>query len=51
MITSVWQNGVVFCPREGEVALMTITRRFVSAELVRLKHESGSAVPMATQLI
>ncbi len=51
MITSVWHNGVAFCPREGEVALMMITRRFDSAELLRQKHELGSAVPMGTQLI
>ena len=51
MITSVWQSGVVFCPREGEVALLMITRRFDSAELLRQKSESGSAAPMGTPLI
>ena len=51
LITSVWHNGVVFCPREGEVALLMITRRFDSAELLRQKSESGSAVPMGAPLI
>ena len=51
MITSVWHNGIVFCPWEGEVALMMITRRFDSAELLRQKRESGAAVPMGAQMI
>ena len=51
LITSVWHNGVVFCPREGEVALLMFTRRFDSAALLRLKGESGSAVPMGAALI
>ena len=51
LITSVWHNGVVFCPREGNVALLMITRRFDSAELLRQKSESGLAVPMGAPLI
>ena len=51
MITSVWRNGVEFWPREGEVALLMITRRFDSAELLRQRSESGSTVPMGIQLV
>jgi hypothetical protein len=51
LITSVWHNGEVFCPREGETALLMITRCFDSAELLRRKSESGSAVPMGARLI
>ena len=50
-ITSVWHNGIVFCPRAGELGMLMITRRFDSDTLTQLKNEGGSRVPMGARLI
>ena len=51
LITSVWNNGIVFCPRAGEIGMLMITRRFDSDALTEAKRESGSRVPMGARLI
>ena len=51
MITSVWHNGIVFCPRAGELGMLMITRQFDSDALTQLKSEEGSGVPMGERLI
>ena len=51
LITSVWHNGIVFCPRAGELGMLMITRRFDSDTLTQRKREAGSRVPMGAQLI
>jgi hypothetical protein len=51
MITSVWHNGIVFCPCAGELGMLMITRRFDSDALTQLKNEEGSRVPMGDRLI
>lgn len=51
LITSVWHNGIVFCPRSGEIGMLMITRRFDSDTLAQLKKEGGSRVPLGERLI
>lgn len=51
MITSIWNNGVVFCPRSGEIGMLMITRRFDSDILAQRKAEEGPLMPMGTRLI
>jgi hypothetical protein len=43
--------GIVFCPREGEIAMLMITRRFDTDMLAQLKREEGARVPMGARLI
>jgi hypothetical protein len=43
--------GIVFCPREGELALMTMSPLFDSDRLLEQKRELGPAAPLGTQLI
>ena len=51
IITSVWNNGIVFCPRAGELGMLMITRRFDSDTLVERKRLEGSEMPMGARLI
>jgi len=50
LITSVWHNGIIFCPRAGELGMLMISRRFDSDTLTQLKKEGGSRV-MGARLI
>jgi hypothetical protein len=51
LITSVWHNGIVFCPRAGEIGMLMITRRFDSDALTEAKREEGPRTPMGARLI
>jgi len=51
LITSVWHNGIVFCPRAGEFGMLMITRRFDSDTLAQRKKKEGSLVPIGARLI
>lgn len=51
MITSVWNSGVVFCSRAGELGMLMITRRFDSDILARRKKMEGPLMPMGQRLI
>jgi hypothetical protein len=50
-ITSVWNSGVVFCPRAGELGLLMITRRLDTVRLTRQKARDGSDVPMGARIV
>ena len=39
MITSVWNNAIVFRPRAGKLAMLMITRRFDNDTLAREKEQ------------
>jgi hypothetical protein len=51
MITSVWNSGVVFCPRAGELGMLMITRRFDSDILAQRKKKEGPLMPMGQRLL
>ena len=51
LITSVWNNGIVFCPRAGELGMLMITRHFDSDALVERKRREGSEMPMSARLV
>ena len=51
LITSVWHNAIVFCPHEGELGMLMITRRFDSDAFTQDKTEDGSRVLMGARLI
>jgi hypothetical protein len=51
LMISVWHCGIVFCPREGEIGMLMITRRFDSEALAQRKREAGSRAPMGARLI
>ena len=51
MITSIWDSGVVFCPRAGEIGMLMITRRFDSDILAQRKKKEGPLMPMGQRLI
>jgi hypothetical protein len=51
LITSIWDSGIVFCPREGEIGMLIITRRFDSDALTEAKREAGPLTPMGARLI
>ena len=51
IITSVWNNGIVFRPREGETAMLLITRRFDSDMLIQRKAHDGSSVPLGARIV
>ena len=51
LITSVWQNGIVFRPRPGELGMLMITRRFDSETLGERKNAEGPGTPMGARLV
>jgi hypothetical protein len=51
MITSVWNNAVVFRPRAGELGLLMITRRFDSEMLIRRKEQDGPDAPLGKRIV
>jgi len=51
LITSVWNNGIIFRPRAGELGMFMITRRFDSDMLTKQKAQDGPNVPMGTRII
>jgi hypothetical protein len=51
LITSVWHNAVIFCPRAGELGMFMITRRFDSDMLTQQKAQEGSNVPMGERIV
>jgi hypothetical protein len=50
LITSVWNNGIVFRPRAGELGMFMITRRFDSDMLTRQKAQDGPNVPFGARI-
>jgi len=51
IITSVWNNGIIFRPRAGELGMFMITRRFDSDMLAQQKAQDGSNVPMGARIV
>ncbi len=51
IITSAWNNGIIFRPRAGELGILMITRRFDSDTLIRQKAQGGSNVPMGAPIL
>lgn len=51
IITSVWNNGIIFRPRAGELGILMITRRLDSDVLIQLKAQGGANVPMGPRII
>lgn len=41
MITSIWNNAIIFRPRAGDLAMLMITRRFDNETLARRKVQDG----------
>jgi hypothetical protein len=51
IITSVWNNGIIFRPRAGELGILLITRRFDSNMLMQQKAQDGPNVPMGERIV
>jgi hypothetical protein len=51
IITSVWNNGIIFRPRAGELGIFMITRRFDSDMLMQRKAQDGPNVPMGARIV
>ncbi len=51
IITSVWNNGIIFRPRAGEIGMLMITRRFDSDILMQQKAQDGPNAPMGTRIV
>jgi len=51
IITSVWNNGIIFRPRTDELGMFMITRRFDSDMLTQQKAQDGQNVPMGARIV
>jgi len=51
IITSVWNNAIVFRPRAGELGMLMITRRFDNDMLAQQKAQNGPNVPMGARIV
>lgn len=51
IITSVWSNGIIFRPRDGELGVLMITRRFDSDMLTQQKAQAGPSVPVGARIV
>jgi hypothetical protein len=51
LITSVWNNGIIFRPRAGELGMFMITRRFDSDMLAQQKAQEGPNAPMGARIV
>jgi len=51
MLTSVWNNAIIFRPRTGELGLLMITRRFNSTMLAQKKEQEGPDAPLGKRIV
>jgi len=51
LITSVWNNCIIFCLRAGEPGMFMITRHFNSDMLARQKAKEGPNVPIGERVV
>jgi len=51
IITSVWNNSIIFRPRTGELGMLMISRRFDSDMLTQQKAQKGPNVPMGARIV
>jgi hypothetical protein len=51
LITSVWNNAIIFRPRAGELGMLIITRRFDSDMLAQQKGQDGPDAPLGERIV
>ena len=51
IITSVWNNGIIFRPRAGELGILMITRQFDSGTLMQKKAQDRPNVPIGSRIV
>ncbi len=51
LITSVWNNAIIFRPRAGELGMLMITRRFDSETLAQKKEQDGPDAPLGKRIV
>ena len=51
IITSVWNNAIIFCPRAGELGILMITRHFDSVTLMQKKAQDRLSVPAGYRIV
>jgi hypothetical protein len=51
IITSVWNNAIIFRPRAGEMGMLMITRRFDSDMLAKKKEQDGPDAPLGKRIV
>ena len=51
IITSVWNNGIIFRPRAGELGILMITRQFDSGTLMQKKVQDRPNVPIGSRIV
>jgi len=51
LITSVWNNAIIFRPRDGELGMLMITRRFDSGMLSRKKEQDAPEAPLGKRIV
>jgi len=51
IITSVWNNAIVFRPRAGELGMLMITRRFDNDMLAQKKEQQGPDAPLGKRIV
>jgi hypothetical protein len=51
LITSVWNNAIIFRPRAGELGMLMITRRFDSDMLAQIKEQDGPDAPLGKRIV
>jgi len=51
IITSVWNNAIIFRPRAGELGMLMITRRFDSDMLTQIKEQDGPDAPLGKRIV
>ena len=51
IITSVWDNGIIFRPRADELGILMITRRFNSETLIQKKAQDRMNTPIGSRII
>jgi len=51
IITSFWNNAIIFRPRAGELGMLMITRRFDSEMLAKKKEQVGPDTPMRKRIV
>jgi len=51
IITSVWNNCIIFCPRAGELGVLMITRQFDSDGLLQMKTREPVNTPIGSRIV
>jgi hypothetical protein len=51
IITSVWNNAIIFRPRADELGMLMITRHFDSDTLAKEKEQDGPDAPMGERIV